>query len=127
MHGDYILLILIGADFTAGDVELAFPIEDCGDGAPDGRAVYMDVEHIEKDADASEGRTFGLDGDDFSIGGGYGHGTWGDDAIRVAKEVETERGEEPKGRGEPWAGDPRDQCACGGEGQRIVYAVFYDH
>src|SRR6202044_176267 len=39
LHGDDVLLVLVGADFPAGDVELTFLVVDFGDGPGDGRTV----------------------------------------------------------------------------------------
>src|SRR5580658_6122697 len=63
LHCDHILLVLIGADLTAGYVELTFLVLHLSNGSRYGRPVYVDVEHIEKDADAGELRALGFDSD----------------------------------------------------------------
>jgi len=63
------LFVAGGGFLLAGNEELAGFVVDLSDATGDGSAVDVDVEDVEEDADAREGRGFGLDSDDFAIGG----------------------------------------------------------
>src|ERR1035441_3248914 len=77
LDGDDVLLIGLRALFAAGNVEASLLVTDVADGAGDGRAVDVDVEDIEEDADAEERGAFGLHGNHFAIGRRNGYGTGG--------------------------------------------------
>src|SRR2546422_284837 len=50
-HGECILLVLGRSALFAGHQKPAFPITHVADHPPDGRAVYMYIEDVEKNAD----------------------------------------------------------------------------
>ena len=54
--GHCVAFVLGAGDFAAGDQELALGVFDVRDLAGDGRAVHVNVENVQEDADA---RAFG--------------------------------------------------------------------
>ena len=66
------------------------------------------------------------DADHFAVGRRNRDGAVGDGAIGVAEEIEAEESEQKQGRGERRMDQVPEQRAGGGEGERVIDAVF-DH
>ena len=120
--GDEVLLIIGGGFRFAGDEEFAGFVFDIGDFTGDGRAVDVDVEDVEEDADAGLG-TIGFDGDDNAVGGGDGNGAFRDLAIRVTEEPEAEDGEDEEGDAVSRLREVAGKGGADEEAERVVDAV----
>src|ERR1017187_6589268 len=127
LHGDDVLLIGLRTLFAAGDVEASRLVADVADNAGDGRAVDVDIENIEKDADAEERGALRLHGNHFAVGGRYGHPAGGDGAGGIAEEIEAEQSQDPRGKREDRACQPCNHGAGAEESGRIKDAVEYHH
>ncbi len=124
---DDVLLVLIGTDFPARDVKFAGLVLNFDDVARDRRAIDVDVEDIEENANAIQRGALGFDGDYPAVGRRYGDIAGGNGAVGVAEEVETEGGQQPERRGEPRARGPGDETAGRNQGQRVIDAIEDDH
>src|ERR1017187_4489706 len=127
LNGDDVLLIGLRALFTAGDVEASLLVADVADGAGDGRAVDVDIEDIQKDADAQERGALRLYGNHFAVGRRNSHGARWDEAIGIAEEIQAEQSQDPRGKREDRACEPCHDYAGAEESGRVEDAVEYDH
>ena len=123
--GHYVALVLGAGDFAASDQKLALLVIDVGDGAGDGCAVHVHVEDIQEDADARGSGIVSAYGNYFSIGGGDGYGSVGDDAFGIAKKIEAERGQKEERHAERGAVQVPHCSAAGAEREGIIDPV--DH
>lgn len=67
--------------------ELALPVNHTGDFTRDGRAIYVDVEDIQKDADSRFTGVELLDGDNLSVRWGNHHMACRSNSLGISEEI----------------------------------------
>ncbi len=97
LHRENALLIGVAGFGFARDQELAFLVIDAGDFAGDRRAIHVDVEDVEEDADASRALGVWSDGDHFAVSGRDRERTHRGDTFGIAKEIQAENRQEIEG------------------------------
>src|SRR6266852_3206334 len=101
VDGDRVLFILRRGFLFTGHQELSLLVADLRDFAGDGRAVHVDVEDIQEDADAGSPWSIGFHRHDFAVGGRDSYRTGRNAAIGVAKEIKAEKRQYEEGRCKP--------------------------
>src|SRR5688572_549929 len=124
---DNVLLVLRRTDFPAGDQEFSTLILHIGDGSTDRRAVDVNIEDTQENADPVQSRGLRLHRDDFAIGRRNGYRTARNLTLRIAKEVKTKEREDPERRRKPWICQPQYQRARSGESESVINAVANYH
>ena len=114
-----------GALFPAGHQKLALLVMHLLDDAADRSAVHVHVEDVQKDADPVE-PAFRLDGDHLAVGRRNGHRPGRNLAVRVAEEIEAEKGQQDHRGRKPGSGQPADQGAGGAECKCVIDTSGYD-
>ena len=120
--GDEVLLVIGSGFFPAGDKKLAGLVFDFRYFAGDGRAVYMDVEDVEEDADAGLG-TFGFNGDHHTVRWRNGDGAFWNLSIGITEEPEAEDGEDQEGDAVGGFGEVTGEGSADQKTERVINSV----
>src|ERR1035441_1079868 len=117
-HRDDVLFVIPRALLAAGHQKLALLIFHVLDPPADGRAVYMNVENVQKDTDAVP-PALGFHGHRLAVRRRYRHRPRRNLPLRIAEEIHAEQRQHAQWARIPRSGEPKDNGPSDAQRERV--------